>query len=321
LTPPIEDITLVNLPVFNSGENNDFMGALWIFIEISMILDTMLNFLNYWRNYSGLDPEEMFDGWLRSYMIYYPELLVKQLGHWESLDKLREVMVSRILPRLDEWIHDIIEAWMNIRANAEDVFSRARISLKTDLDPLIVLYVGSGCGAGWATTVSDKPAILLGLENIADLGWISEEKIRGLIAHEFGHLYHMKLRGEWSKFEELEKDPYFQLYSEGFAQYCEHLIMGYRSWHVAIGDNWIDKCSEKIGDLASKYLDDSKRSDVKAFYGSWLNVWGIKHAGYFLGHELINRLTMDRGLEEVALLSKEEVRELVKGFLEELSRI
>ena len=286
-----------------------------------MILDTMLNFLNYWRNYSGLDPEEMFDGWLRSYMIYYPELLVKQLGHWESLDKLREVMVSRILPRLDEWIHDIIEAWMNIRANAEDVFSRARISLKTDLDPLIVLYVGSGCGAGWATTVSDKPAILLGLENIADLGWISEERIRGLIAHEFGHLYHMKLRGEWSTFEELEKDPYFQLYSEGFAQYCEHLIMGYRSWHVAIGDNWIDKCSEKIGELASKYLDDSKRSDVKAFYGSWLNVWGIKHAGYFLGHELINRLTMDRGLEEVALLSKEEVRELVKGFLEELSRI
>ena len=48
---------------------------------------------------------------------------------------------------------------------------------------------------------------------------------------------------------------------------------------------------------------------------------GIKHAGYFLGHELINKLVMDRGLEEVALLSEGEVRKLVKDFLEELSRI
>ena len=287
----------------------------------TMILDTMPAFLNYWRSYSDLDLEEMFDGWLRSYMIHYPELLIKQLGNWGSLDRIREVMVDRILPRLDGWIHDIIEAWMNIRACGEGVLSRARTSLKTDLDPLIVLYVGSGCGAGWATIISDKPAILLGLENIADLGWISEEKIRGLIAHEFGHLYHMKLRGEWSRFEELEKDPYFQLYSEGFAQYCEHLIMGYRSWHVAIGEDWVDKCSKKIGDFASKYLDSSERSDVRAFYGSWLDVWGIKHAGYFLGHELINKLVMDRGLEEVALLSEGEVRKLVKDFLEELSRI
>ena len=97
--------------------------------------------------------------------------------------------------------------------------------------------------------------------------------------------------------------------------------MGYRSWHVAVGDDWIDRCSEKAGDLASKYLDDARRSDVKAFYGSWLDVWGIKHAGYFLGHELIDRLMADRDLEEVALLSKEEVKELVRDFLEEFSRI
>ena len=285
-----------------------------------MIMDTMPAFLNYWRSYSGLDLEEMFDGWLRAYMIHYPELLIKQLGSWGSLDKIREVMVDRILPRLDEWIHDMIEAWMNIRANAEDISSRARRSLKTNLDPIMVLYVGSGCGAGWATIISGKPAILLGLENIADLGWISEERIRGLIAHEFGHLYHMELRGEWGRFEELEEDPYFQLYSEGFAQYCEHLIMGYRSWHVAVGDDWIDRCWEKVGDLASKYLDDARRSDVKAFYGSWLDVWGIKHAGYFLGHELIDRLVVSRDLEEIALLSKEEVKKLVRDFLEEFSR-
>ena len=50
-------------------------------------------------------------------------------------------------------------------------------------------------------------------------------------------------------------------------------------------------------------------------------MWGIKHAGYFLGHELIDRLVVSRDLKEVALLSKEEVKELVKDFLEELSRI
>jgi len=43
---------------------------------------------------------------------------------------------------------------------------------------------------------------------------------------------------------------------------------------------------------------------------------GIRHAGYFLDHELIDGLTASRHLEEIAL-SKEELKELMKDFLEE----
>ena len=44
---------------------------------------------------------------------------------------------------------------------------------------------------------------------------------------------------------------------------------------------------------------------------------GIRHAGYFLDHELIDGLTASRHLEEIALPSKEELKELMKDFLEE----
>jgi len=281
----------------------------------------MRAFLDFWRKYSSLDPERMFDGWLREYMARYPELLIKQVGSWGGLDELRDVMLRKVIPMIDELIHEIFEAWMITLEVAEDVCSRAADLFKLDLDPIIVIYVGSGCGAGWATTISNHPAVLLGLENAAELGWITEEKLKGLIAHELGHLHHMKLRRGWIEIEEAEKDPYFQLYVEGFAQLCEHLILGHDSWHVAIGEDWLRICKGRIGDFAEEYLRAAERGDVRAFFGPWLEVKGVKHVGHFLGHELMAWLRKDLGLSfrEIALLSRADVESLSKRFLEEVA--
>lgn len=48
------------------------------------------------------------------------------------------------------------------------ICTKASKKIGLDFSITLVIYVGIGCGAGWATTYNRQPAILLGLENIAE---------------------------------------------------------------------------------------------------------------------------------------------------------
>lgn len=156
---------------------------------------------------------------------------------------------------------------------------------------MCVIYVGLGCGAGWVNEYDGKPAILFGLENIAEEGWQRQETLEGLMAHELGHLIHF----EWRKQADVpvEDTYWWQLYTEGFAQYCEGIILGKRSWHMQSDskNQWQRWCQEHLNWLASKFLRRVDQSeDMRPFFGSWFDLRGQKETGYYLGHELIRRL-------------------------------
>lgn len=59
-----------------------------------------------------------------------------------------------------------------------------------DLDVDLFLYVGLCNGAGWVTTLNGRDVVLLGIEKILELGWVSLGDMQGLIYHELGHIYH-----------------------------------------------------------------------------------------------------------------------------------
>lgn len=130
-------------------------------------------------------------------------------------------------------------------------------NLGLDFNITFVVYVGVGCGAGWATTYNKQLAILLGLENIAEEKWHTQQKLKGLIAHKIGHLISYEMRNEWIAFEEAEHDPIFQLYSEGFAQRCENTILEKETWHLAENKKWPSWCQQhkkEISELASSRI-------------------------------------------------------------------
>ncbi|HDQ70662.1 MAG TPA: hypothetical protein ENN19_01025 [Chloroflexi bacterium] len=180
-------------------------------------------------------------------------------------------------------------------------------------DVTFVIYVGIGCGAGWVTRYEDTPAILLGLENIAECGWCDAPTLKGLLAHEMGHLAHFHWRAEEEK--PPGTGPWWQLYTEGFAQRCEHLIMGRESWHMGMEDNWLSWCQENSVRLAREFLSamDEGRA-VRRFFGSWYEIEGRSQSGYFLGCEAIERLEDELSLKEIALLDnwRERTREKVE---------
>ena len=280
------------------------------------ILDTYQDFLAYWMRASFKNLDEQIKLWQNSYMKKYSELLSKQVQNYEEENMDWREVAKKIFPKLPQRFQLLRTARNNILGICESIYMKASKMLKLNFSILFVIYVGVGCGAGWATTYNGKPAVLLGLENIAEEKWHTKNKLEGLISHEIGHLAHMKWRNEWEKFEKAEQDPLFQLYSEGFAQRCEHKILGRETWHMAQDKEWLVWCEQNKSWLAKEFLKRlEKQVSVNDFFGSWFNIQGRKQTGYFLGHAFIRELEKTYGLREIALFNVEKVRALGIQYL------
>lgn len=281
------------------------------------IVDTYEDFLIYWLSANSAPLDQQIELWQASYMAKYSALLEKQIQNYEeeNLD-WREIAKEKVFPNLPERLPLMREARKNILSVYKPVCMKAHQKLELDFAMTFVIYVGVGCGAGWATRYEGQPAILLGLENIAECGWHTKEKIQGLIAHEIGHLVHMTWRKNWQLFEESEQDPSFQLYTEGFAQRCEHMIRGKESWHEASDNMWLSWCKLHKSWLAKEFLKRiESHASVRDFFGSWFDIQGKKQTGYFLGYGFIRNLEKAYTMKEIALLDIEEVKELVSQYL------
>lgn len=269
-------------------------------------IDAFPAFLAWWERARGWPLEEQIEGWATEYMARWPELLAKQVEDYaaQGLD-WRQVARERVFPYLAARLPAMRKAYQNLLEVGEPVGCRAQEVLGFEGIVVLVLYGGIGCGAGWATLLDGEPAILLGLENIAECGWSGREAIRGLVAHEMGHQVHQWWRTQDGK--PAGRGPWWQLYEEGFAQYCEALLLGAGNWHQANGcEGWLEWCRAHKGWLAAEFLRTVDAGQpVHAFFGSWFEIEGMKETGYFLGYEVVRELA--RGLDWQAIALLEDV--------------
>jgi len=193
----------------------------------------------------------------------YPELLELQIQCYSEIGlNWKEIARKMIFNKIDGLYPLMEKAWINAREISSPTYNRFLRFWKREIDVLIVIYVGIGCGAGWATEYKKKPTVLLGLENIAELKWHTKDKLEGLILHELCHIIHVILRGiSFKEFETLEEDPLFLLYSEGFAQRCEHLILNKELWRYAQDEKWLEWCIQNENLLAKEFLRKVKNGE------------------------------------------------------------
>jgi hypothetical protein len=284
------------------------------------ILDTYDDFAAYWTRARNKSLMEQIRLWRTTYMKRYPELLTKQVQNYEKMNLDYREIAQRIFPSISTRLELMQTARDNILDVCGSICAKASEKLGLDTRVVFVIYVGIGSGAGWATKYGGEPAVLLGLENIAEEKWHVKDKLRGLISHEVGHLAHMKWRDEWENFERAEDEPLFQLYSEGFAQRCEHVILGRETWHMAQDPTWPSWCRRHKSWLAGTFLERlQKQESVRDFFGSWFNIQGRTQTGYFLGHEFILKLESCDTLRRIALYDREKVRKLASQYLESAS--
>jgi len=281
-------------------------------------VDTFPAFLAWWSRYQDRPLDDQIEGWEREYMALWPELLSRQIEDYEGLD-WRQIARQRVFPYLSGWLPAMRQAHQNLLDWGEPLYSRAQQMLSFESEATWVIYVGIGCGAGWATTFGGLPAILFGLESIAGCGWSDVEAITGLLGHEFGHLAHDHWRRQVGKSR--GSGPWWQLYEEGFAQHCEQLIAPAPRWRQARGDDrWLEWCQSHEGWLAREYLKavDAGES-VSAFFGSWFEICGRSETGYFLGYKAIESLKRRLDLKEIALL--ENVEDDLRPILEQMAAL
>ncbi|MCD6518494.1 MAG: hypothetical protein J7M05_01020 [Anaerolineae bacterium] len=283
------------------------------------LLDTFPAFLTYWARARHLPLDEQISAWATEYLSAWPELLEKQIADYTSQGMdWREIARQRIFPYLEERLPAMQEARQNLLALCAPIYHRAREALGFTAKVTFVIHVGLGCGAGWATCFAGTPAILFGLENIAERGWHPPEALRGLIAHELGHLVHYHWRK--AKGKPIGSGPWWQLYEEGFAQRCEMLILGEKAPHQQKSSlNWLAWCQSHRSWLAAEFLRaiDAGRS-IRPFFGSWFEIAGHRETGYFLGQEVIRKLEQEYPLQEIALL--ERLEDHLRPILEEMAR-
>ena len=200
------------------------------------IIDTYPEFQSYWERAQHWDVEKQINAWKEDYLSRWPELLKKQIADYESQDlDWRQIARERVFPNLAGSLASMELAHQHLLELSESIYLKGQQHFKFDADLKFVIYVGIGCGAGWVTSYQGAPAILFGLENIAECGWSGRPAISGLIAHELGHVIHDQTRR--ANLHKIGDDPWWQLYREGFAQYWEGLIMGAESWHQQLGQD------------------------------------------------------------------------------------
>jgi hypothetical protein len=285
-----------------------------------IILDTIPAFLGYWASVRNAGVEVQLERWAKGYMSAWPELRDLQVADYtrDHLD-WRDMAAKHVFHDLDNHIPAILTAHTLLSASSATIYGLAQEYLHLDFPMYLLFYVGIGLGAGWATHFRGKPAVLFGLENIAVCGWANASALAGLTAHELGHVWHAHLRSQAGLCPAAE--PWWTLYEEGLAQYCEHLILCRASWHMQTDQpEWLGWCTEQRGWLAHEYLRlAGNGEETRPFFGSWFEVRGYRQTGYFLGHELVNFWRRDTTLESIAHWSANEIADYTQSGLAKLA--
>ena len=285
------------------------------------INDTYSDFLSYWREARELPIERKLEKWRSKYMADYPTLLNKQIEDYENKGfDWQQNAKNKVFPYLEERLPEMTRARGNLRKIIPVIYKRACDFFELRPSITAVIYVGTGCGAGWSTTLEGKPALLFGLENIAESGWSDSRSLEGLVTHELGHLFHERIRQN-SKLS-IKDGPFWRLYKEGVAKWSEFGILDRESWYEAKGLNdpgWLDWCRENKSWLAEEFLlRVEKEKSVDQFFGSWYDLWGWKQTGYFLGYEAITNLTSSHNLTKLDIFKIANPSEQMKQALENL---
>lgn len=223
---------------------------------------------------------------------------------------------GQILPILHDALSNkfdrIRSAHENLSNCVVELQDKANGLFRMDMEITILYYLGLCNGAGWATKLDGKNAILLGAEKIAELGWHEPDTMCNLLGHELAHLIHFEMRKDLSRCHNL---AIWQLYTEGFATRYSQLL--YKKGLYSQNKNgWLNFCRCHLDEIKADYFRHLQSGEQTAnFFGDW-NSWnGVSDVGYYLGREWICELQKRYSNEELARLPTDLLENEIYMFL------
>jgi hypothetical protein len=277
------------------------------------ILDTFPRFERLWPSINHLSTKQQIDAWADTYLKHWPELLAKQVENYSEVGvDWRSVANRRIFPNLESRFHAMQRIHRVLLRQIPRAARQIGERLGVEFPIRCAIYVGVGCGAGWATTYQGTPAVLFGLENAAELAWSDSTSVRALVTHELAHLVHdrWRFRAKRASLKD-HSGVWWNLYAEGFATHCERNLGALGGSHsLPRKRDWLPWCQAHRRFLAREFLRTvTARRSTKRFFGSWYRLREHIETGYFLGSEMVREWERTAPLQSIALWELPEIRE------------
>ncbi len=194
------------------------------------------------------------------------------------------------------------------------IFGRA-----PDVD--VILYLGLCNGAGWATEADGRPAVLLGLEKIIELGWYGLGDMNALILHELGHLYHFQFGTDLRALESTPDALLWQLFSEGVAMVFEQDALGDPGFYHQDKDGWREWCEQNLGEIAARFASDLAHMTPQDqnYFGDWVRFEGRPDVGYYLGARFVRFILLSDRFDCVIRFGIADIRAAFDRFVRSLA--
>jgi hypothetical protein len=225
---------------------------------------------------------------------------------------------NEIIPVISKALADrkkLNEAHESFVAITTGLTERIAEITSVDIQVDIILYLGLCNGAGWATTLGSRPAILLGIEKIVELDWCTKPSMAGLLYHEIGHVWHDAVGAKHCDSANKGDRAVWQLFREGIAMYFEQLILNNFTYYHQNKCNWLQWCQINKSALINEYRRRIVcEESVQSFFGDWCEYEGYSDAGYFLGCEFVKHLLKQYSLEVLARFDVTIVRRELFSF-------
>lgn len=277
-----------------------------------------MQIINTYESIKKAFPDHTFvmDSWVKYASAISPELMEKCINDAEKYD-----FDGQVLPILNDALSHPAE--MELLSNHfQTVINLLKLNYSKLFDrdiPLdIILYLGLCNGAGQATTLGGRDVILLGMEKIIELQWYDEDGLLALIFHELGHVWH-RIYGVISFPTENQTEwSLLQLYQEGIAMVCEHILCGDDNFYHQDKNGWLSWCRQNETVIKEEYLRRLEAAEsTQDFFGDWCSYEGHSDVGYFLGCRFVEHLQKKYTLVEISSLSYPILRDEFTRFAAE----
>ena len=263
-------------------------------VIVLKIIDTYNDIFKSYEN--GVFNKTLWDSYAIS---AFPGLKHKVKKDFSRVAKYKD-KIYNILNGLQRNIESAETAHQSFINATKNLSSEIKNKFNVDLDVTIILYLGLGNAAGWATTINNQKVVLIGLEKIVELGWCSESDMQALIYHELGHIYHFLFEHRNLTITKRKKSIR-QLYREGVAMVFEQTLCNDINRYHQNTNRWLDWCKQNEKMIKSEYLKRIKNKEsVQDFFGDWCSFKEHSDVGYYLGTTFVRFLMNDYSLQEIA---------------------
>lgn len=260
-------------------------------------------------------PDKRFDlsSWKKYAQEISPYLIDKVEKNIEKYDYEKDILpIMQSLIQKEDKLFLAHNSFVRVTNNISD---KIKEKLDIELNVSIIFYLGLCNGAGWATTLGENSAILLGVEKIVELSWYDRQNMIALIYHELGHIWHFQVRNAKTNIETLKDKSLWQLYTEGMAMYVEQLLCEDDRFYHQDTNGWLDWCNENRSLLYKEFIGRiDKKEGVQQFFGDWNSFQGKSDTGYYLGCELIRSLSKEYSLLELACMDISVIESKVRAI-------